>query len=106
MNINKNRKSSENKTLDSTYKSNSKKLDNYLLNMFSSIKNFKNYNKRRKIKNMFTSNIINYKNTKIHHHKIDIKTLKKLLKTIGELIGYNHSDLNTIYQIIQKIVCQ
>ena len=73
MNINKNRKSSENKTLDSTYKLNSKKLDNYLLNMFSSIKNFKNYNKRRKIKNMFTSNIINYKNTKIHHHKIDIK---------------------------------
>ena len=73
MNINKNRKSSENKSLDYTYKLNSKKLDNYLVNMFSTIKNFKNYNKRRKIKNMFTSNIINYKNTKIHHHKIDIK---------------------------------
>lgn len=73
MNINKNSKSSENKTLDNNYKLNQKKLDNYLLNMFSTLKNFKNYNKRRKIKNMFTSNIINYKNKKIHHHKIDIK---------------------------------
>ena len=73
MNINKNRKSSEKDSLNTTYKLNQKKLDNYLLNMFSTIKNFKNYNKMKKIKSMFTSNIVNNKNRKIHHHKIDIK---------------------------------
>ena len=73
MNINKNRKSSEKDSLNTTYKLNQKKLDNYLLNMFSTIKNIKNNNKMKKIKSMFTSNIINYKNRKIHHHKIDIK---------------------------------
>ena len=73
MNINKNRKSNEKDSLNTTYKLNQKKLDNYLLNMFSTIKNIKNNNKMKKIKSMFTSNIINYKNRKIHHHKIDIK---------------------------------
>jgi len=73
MNINKNRKSNEKDSLNTTYKLNQKKLDNYLFNMFSTIKNIKNNNKMKKIKSMFTSNIINYKNRKIHHHKIDIK---------------------------------
>jgi len=73
MNINKKRKTSEKDSFDKTYESNQKTLDKYLLNMYSTIKNFKSNNRRKKIKSMLTPNIINYKITKIQHNKSDIK---------------------------------
>jgi hypothetical protein len=73
MNINKKRKTSEKDSFEKTYESNQKTLDKYLLNMYSTLRNFKNNNRKKKIKSMLTSNIINYKQKKIQHHKSEIK---------------------------------
>ena len=74
MNINKNRKSEEKDFTNYSNQTKDKRFDYYFNNMFSSLKNSKNHAKKKKIKSLFTSNLINYnKNSKIQNKKICIK---------------------------------
>lgn len=74
MNINKTRKLEEKKFFNDSYQTREKKLENYFHNMFTCFKNTKNSEKKKQLKSMLISNIINYKkNTKTHNKKSIIK---------------------------------
>lgn len=88
MNNNKIRNSCEKESYDYLYQSKQQKLENYFHNMFLSLKNSKNHNRKQKIKSMLTSNIINYKNSKVQHKASTIK--KNLESSINLNISKNN----------------
>ena len=74
MNINKSRKSNKNDFSSFSYQIKEKRHHNYFHNMFNSISNSKNLEKKKILKSMLTSNLVNYnKNSKIHNKKSIIK---------------------------------
>ena len=73
MNNNKNRKSSEKDYSNDSYDFKEQKFQNYFRNMLSSLKNMKNFEKKKKIKSLFTSDLNNYKKANAHHKKSIIK---------------------------------
>ena len=73
MNNNKNRKSSEKDYSNDSYDFKEQKFQNYFRNMLSSLKNMKNFEKKKKIKSLFTSDLNNYKKANAHHKKSNIK---------------------------------
>ena len=73
MNNNKNRKSSEKDYSNDSYDFKEQKFQNYFHNMLSSLKNMKNFEKKKKIKSLFTSDLNNYKKANAHHKKSNIK---------------------------------
>ena len=78
MNNNKNINSVEKKSSDYLYQSKQQKLETYFHNLFSSLMDSKKFNKREKIKSMLTSNIVNYKNSKV---KYKTNIIKKSLES-------------------------
>lgn len=73
MNNNKNRKSSEKDYSNDSYDFKEQKFQNYFRNMLSSLKNMKNFEKKKKIKSLFTSDLNNYKKANAHHKKSNIR---------------------------------
>ena len=73
MNNNKNRKSSEKDYSNDSYDFKEQKFQNYFRDMLSSLKNMKNFEKKKKIKSLFTSDLNNYKKANAHHKKSNIK---------------------------------
>ena len=73
MNNNKNRKSTEKDYCNDSSDLKEQRFQNYFHNMFFSFKNFKNFEKKKKIKSSFTSDLINYKNANGHQKKSYIK---------------------------------
>ena len=77
MNNNKNRKTSENNKSNYSYQLKTQRLNKYFNNMFSSFTSAKNLEKKKILKSMLTSNLINYKKANIHNKKSYIqKTLE------------------------------
>lgn len=85
MNINKKRKSSENNFSKNSIELVYQKQEKMFYNMFSSIKNDK-FERKKKLKSMFTPNIINFRNFKIQNRKYNIK------KNLESSINYSKNN--------------
>lgn len=88
MNNNKIRNSCEKESYDYLHQPKRQKLETYFHNMFLSLKNSKNLNRKQKIKSILTSNIINYKNSKLQHKTTTIK--KNMESSINLNISKNN----------------
>ena len=85
MNINKKRNSSENNKSNYSYQLKQQCQENFIYNMFSSIKIDK-LEKKKKLKSLLTSNIIHYKNSKVQNKKSNIK------KNLESSINYSKNN--------------